>query len=137
MRRLSFRAQSPLKSGWNGSGDGIVAVSSLEDGRVLYTESGQWITARGMKLNFTNVYRWTRLPECQRIRLEHLRFGKERPVHLFEIESAGKDEFKSVEPHVCSEDLYSATLRVDASRLLLNWRVIGPNTDNTIEYVYW
>ncbi len=136
VQRLSFRARSPLASGWNGSGDGTVGVTALNDGRVVYSESGQWLTAAGVKLNFTNVYRWTLLRESQRIRLEHLRFGGERPIHLFEIEPTGANDFKSVEPHVCSEDLYAATLRVDAPRLLLNWRVTGPNTDNTIEYVY-
>lgn len=137
VRRLRFSAQSSMESGWNGAGEGVAAVTALNDGCMIYSESGCWTTARGETMNFTNVFRWTLLPDLQRIRLEHLRHGEDKPVHLFDVETIAAGDFRSVQPHVCREDLYSAVLRIDNGQLLLRWRVTGPRKDNAIEYVYW
>ena len=67
---LTFDASSSASTGWTGSGTGTVDVARPSSNILVYTESGTWSPDGGKPLNFTNVYRWTLLPES--LRLEHL-----------------------------------------------------------------
>ncbi len=68
--------------------------------------------------------------------LEHLRFGEDHPVYLFDLALAGEREWRSVSPHLCREDCYSAVLIVGDDNIVLRWSVNGPRKQETIEYVY-
>jgi len=133
---LSFEASSSIPNGWNGSGIGIVVVESPNNQTLLFRERGQWSSPDGRQLTFSNVYRWSRDTNNSRIRLEHLRFGPDQPVYLFELAGVDAQKMISVEPHVCSEDLYSAQLVVMDSQLNLDWTVTGPKKNETIKYAY-
>ncbi|MFH1299763.1 MAG: DUF6314 family protein [Planctomycetota bacterium] len=134
---LQFVAQSfDSGSGWNGTGTGSVAVEAVDPSTLLFQESGRWSPTEGTELQFTNVFRWTSLPDQTLIRLEHLRFGKTHPVYLFELQQTAETRWESVEPHVCSNDLYSATLECEHDRLHLDWTVKGATKNECIGYVY-
>jgi hypothetical protein len=85
VRYLRYEAQSGAATGWNGVGTGVVAVSEPARGVVVFEESGIWVSPGKTEMRFTNVFRWSRADET--IRLEHLRFGPDQPVFLFDIAS--------------------------------------------------
>lgn len=97
VENLTFNASSLASTGWNGAGVGAVEVSQPDSDVLLYRESGTWTPTDGKQLSFTNVYRWTRLAET--IRLEHLRFGTDNPVHLFDLGTVGHSHMASIKPH--------------------------------------
>ena len=134
VRSLRFVAQSGSATGWTGIGQGTVVVEAIGEDVQTFTESGTWQTEAGRELRFHNVYRWTRTEPT--LRLEHLRFGVDHPVYLFDLAQTGDREWRSVSPHLCSEDRYSAVLHVGES-LLLHWEVVGPTKQEVIEYDYF
>ncbi|KAA0135996.1 hypothetical protein FYZ48_17865 [Gimesia chilikensis] len=134
---LTFTAQSfGSGSGWNGTGVGTVEVESIDDQTLLFHEAGNWSPPEGKSLRFTNVYRWRAYSEQKQLRLEHLRFGNANPVYLFDLQQTAGDRWDSIEPHVCSEDLYTATLRLENETLHLDWTVKGKTKNERISYVY-
>ncbi|MFI4851420.1 MAG: DUF6314 family protein [Gimesia chilikensis] len=134
---LTFTAQSfGSGSGWNGTGVGTVEVESIDSQTLLFHESGNWSPSEGKSLRFTNVYRWRAYSEQKQLRLEHLRFGNANPVYLFDLQQTAADCWDSIEPHVCSEDLYTATLRLENETLHLDWTVKGKTKNERISYVY-
>ena len=134
VRSLQFVAQSGSATGWKGRGRGSVVVEAFGDDVQTFTESGTWHTEAGRELRFHNVYRWTRTDPT--LRLEHLRFGIDHPVYLFDLAQTGDGEWRSVSPHLCGEDRYSAVLLVGNS-LTLRWEVVGPTKQEVIEYDYF
>lgn len=134
--QLRFSASLSDPSGWNGSGAGQVAVTRPEETTLLFAESGWWTTEVGQRLKFTNLYRWSRGSDAETIGLEHLRFGEDRPVYLFDLEVAASNRLVSVAPHICSDDCYSAEMMIDEAEIRLNWSVTGPSTRVAIQYVY-
>src|SRR5262245_24697285 len=98
VQRLALVARSANPSGWNGQGSGTVVVQLAGDKAITFTESGSWQPEGGRELRFRNVYRWTLVGDL--LRLEHLRFGEDRPVYLFDLEPAGERQWRSVAPHL-------------------------------------
>jgi len=94
---MAFTASSSASTGWTGSGTGTVRVARPSHSILVFTESGTWSPGGGGPLNFTNVYRWTLLGDS--LRLEHLRFGPEDPVYLFDLEMFDPMRMKSIDPH--------------------------------------
>jgi hypothetical protein len=134
VRFLRFVARSAGPTGWNGVGVGVVAVGSPTDSTLTFTESGSWRPEVGRETRFRNVFRWS-LVGPRSVRLEHLRFGAEHPVYLFDLEAVGSS-WSSVLPHLCREDSYSAELQVQKWGILLCWTVVGPGKQERIEYEY-
>src|SRR5262249_28131253 len=85
---------------------------------------------------FNNVFRWTRISPTA-VRLEHLRFGEDQPVLLFELHHQ-PDEMRwaSANPHVCGDDCYAAQLQVEEEGFTLSWTVSGPRKRERINYTY-
>jgi hypothetical protein len=133
---LRFVARSANDTGWNGSGNGNVAIEHLDANTITFTETGQWTTETGKQLNFSNVYRWSLLESASVIRLEHLRFGENSPVYLFDLVPGNDRNWHSTEPHLCRDDLYSATMRLDPDKIELRWTIKGPQKDEDIHYLY-
>ncbi len=132
---LDFRGISGShKSGWEGQGQGTVQVARTDAATIMFTETGSWITREGRQIDFSNVYRWTQ--QSTEIGLEHLRFGMERPVYLFDLKPVSETKWVSVDPHVCQEDCYQAELLLAAGSIDLCWAITGPDKDETIRYVY-
>jgi hypothetical protein len=134
-RSLSFVATSAGSTGWNGTGSGTVEVREAGDGVMTFHEQGLWRPEGGdQEIRFHNVYRWTLASGL--LRLEHLRFGEGHPVYLFDLAPAGDREWRSVSPHLCSEDCYAAVLLLREDSILVQWSIDGPRKRETIEYDY-
>ena len=135
VQNLRFLARSELPTGWNGHGSGTVVVEQPTDDILIFWESGVWQPQGGGEVDFSNIFRWSRL-EAAVIRLEHLRYGPEQPVYLFDLTAQSDGEWKSVEPHLCREDVYAARLRYDEPSILMTWTITGPKKQERLEYSY-
>jgi hypothetical protein len=121
-------------SGWNGEGNGTVEVGTTAAGAITFAESGVWRSVDGREARFRNTFRWSVVDNL--LRLEHLRFGEDNPVHLFELAQVGDREWRSASPHLCRDDCYTAVLFVHEDRIESQWFIDGPRTHQTIDYVY-
>jgi hypothetical protein len=133
---LKFIATGPVAGGWNGRGEGSVFVESQGNAVILFHETGAWWPDGGNSSRFRNVFRWTRLDDGS-LRLEHLRFGIEHAVYLFDLIPASDNEWASALPHVCREDCYTAELHIAEMNLQLSWSIDGPRKREKINYHYW
>jgi hypothetical protein len=134
---LVFKATSGTNNGgWNGEGRGSVVVEGGDSKSMLFHEEGMWKPATGKELTFTNVYRWTALLESRTLQLEHLRFGHDHSVYLFDLEQTDEVMWLSIEPHVCRDELYTAIMKVCGDVLTLHWTIEGPTKNASIHYSY-
>jgi hypothetical protein len=101
---------------------------------MTFSERGTWRPEGGRHIPFTNVYRWTLTGDT--LRLEHLRFGVDHPVYLFDLVQIGDGQWRSESPHLCREDCYAAVLQVRDDGIALRWSIDGPRKRESIEYVY-
>lgn len=138
VQELTFEARSvaATNTGWNGTGKGVVPVEAVGTGVILFHEKGVWTPEVGRQTTFSNVFRWTIDPEAHFIRLEHLRFGPDSPVYLFELVPVAEGVLESSEPHVCREDLYAARMEFDQQTVRLRWTITGPKKAEDISYTY-
>ncbi|MCW8126782.1 DUF6314 family protein [Microbulbifer halophilus] len=134
VREFSFTASNGPGSAtdWRGHARGSVELEAGER-RLLFRERAAFTSSGGHKVEMQNLYRWTLLPES--LRLEHLRRGE--PVLLFELQPVTEHGFRSVQPHLCGEDVYSAELLVGKSQLELIWQIHGPRKNERLHYHYW
>ena len=135
VRSLRFDARSEAATGWNGVGMGVVAVSEPGAGVVVFEESGVWESPGRAQVRFTNVFRWSIVGEA--LRLEHLRFGPDRPVFLFDMSPDEHGNWQEISPHQCRDDCYTASLRIAGPQLLVSWSIQGPRKQESIHYTYW
>ncbi|CAN5281761.1 hypothetical protein BH09PSE6_BH09PSE6_11840 [soil metagenome] len=133
---LEFTARSAVPTGWNGSGMGRVDVATPDPDTVVFTESGHWTPAgSGQSIRFNNVFRWTRCDQG-RLGLDHLRFGPDQPVHLFELAAESPTVWASRADHECVDDRYSARLEWRHDVVQVRWSIIGPRKSEDIAYLY-
>lgn len=135
---LTFSSQSGAAgpTGWNAEASGAVRPQMVSPDCLVLAESGTWRNPAGKVFDFTNTWRWRR--EGDRLGLEHLRFGPERPVPLFGLEPAGERIMASCAAHVCAEDLYTASLELrENGEIRLIWKVSGPLLNEVIDYCYY
>ncbi|MGY4876408.1 DUF6314 family protein [Vreelandella aquamarina] len=138
---LRFAAKSEANTGWQGVGSGKVVVSEPMPKTVVFHETGTWQPSAEHQgvFDFSNVFRWSAVGE--HLRLEHLRFGVDNPVLLFDMARHANGIWRDVSPHECGADLYAATLEIaggkdEARRIVVAWSIIGPRKQETIEYCY-
>lgn len=138
---LSFAAKSEANTGWQGVGNGKVAVSEPTPATVIFHEAGTWQPSAEHQgeFDFSNVFRWSAVGE--HLRLEHLRFGVDNPVLLFDMACHADGIWRDVSPHECGADLYAATLEVadgeeEVTCIRVAWSITGPRKQETIEYRY-
>jgi len=137
VRSLRFEARSGAGTGWDGAGAGAVAVSEPAPGVVVFEEFGTWQPdVRGRAaVTFRNVFRWSGVDDV--MRLEHLRFGVDQPVLLFDMAPDSAGVWREVSPHQCGEDRYTASLGTEGGRLVVAWSIVGPRKRESIRYTYW
>lgn len=131
---VRFTSKSHTGIGWSGAGSGIVKVSEPAPNFLIFNESGSWRQDGGKEIRFSNVFRWTLL-EAQ-IRLEHLRFGADNPVFLFDMAADVDGVWREINPHPCRDDCYRASLCLKNEQVFVNWRVLGPKRNEVIDYIY-
>lgn len=130
--RLRFDARGDT---WTGTGHGTVTVEAPAPEVITFTEAGNWRAPSGTEFAFNNVFRWS-LTGPEQVRLEHLRFGPDNPVVLFDVAPTDGGGWAPVSPHVCVKDCYDAELRVLADGVWVGWTVTGPKKRERIEYTY-
>jgi len=133
---LRFVAESASETGWTGSGQGSVVVAQPDAHTITFTEAGTWQFNTGQPLEFSNVFRWTLEDSGTAIRLEHLRFGPENQVYLFDLAPIDEHTWRSVTAHVCRDDLYSAVMTLTPDHIALRWTIKGPSKDEDLRYWY-
>ena len=135
--KINFRAKTKSKEdqGWNGKGSGDV-TAARDGNQLVFNEKGTWLNKQGIKVNFTNIFRWTLNRDAGVISLEHLRRGSDHPVFLFDLAPSGSNSLSSVDSHLCGWDTYFGQIHFDQYSLRLNWRVIGPKKNEEIDYHY-
>ncbi|RYF36219.1 MAG: hypothetical protein EOO38_27980 [Cytophagaceae bacterium] len=131
---LEFVAHSRSNTGWTGKGAGSVIVESPTPESIVFHESGLWHPTAGKNIEFRNIYRWLRSGDT--VRLEHLRFGEENSVYLFDLAPDSDTVWSSVAPHLCRQDEYVALLEIQESVLSLHWKITGPAKNEEILYRY-
>jgi hypothetical protein len=138
IQHLSFSAKSksPVKSGWNGVGKGSVELKLLDNSSCIYYERGTWSSQEDQQFDFSNVFRWTLDRSAGVITLEHLRFGPQSPVFLFNLVPVAENILESIYPYICNEDTYFGQLTCDEHFLQLSWRTLGPKKNEEINYLY-
>jgi hypothetical protein len=109
-----------------------VHVTGSDADTVTFTESGTWTSDTGEEFDFKNILRWSRANSGKNIRLEHLRSGPESPVHLFDLAPEQGTKMRSIKPHVCGEDLYSAEITAAKECIELRITVKGPKKDEQL-----
>lgn len=133
--RISAKSNSRT-AGWKGTGTGTVMVDVVDDSTITFTERGSWRSDSGDEHDFNNVYRWTLVDDSAVIRLEHLRFGPDQPVYLLDFAPTDDIIFRSISPHYCGADLYTAMMEFKDEAVYLLWNVRGPEKDEEICYAY-
>ncbi len=140
---FEFKASTQLgKNGWEGVGNGNVRIEKIDENTIIFYENGKFLSniqnAQNEKptkeIKCSNVYRW--IFEEESIKLEHLRFGTENPVYLFDLIHFQDNKMISKCGHVCDKDLYNAELFLFDDKILLHWRIFGEEKNEIIEYVY-
>ena len=138
---LSFTAQSQANTGWQGIGSGKVEVSEPASCTVVFHEAGTWQPSAEHQgvFDFSNVFRWSAVGE--HLRLEHLRFGVDNPVLLFDMACHADGIWRDISPHECGADRYAATLEVTRGgaenvRIDVAWSIVGPRKQESIKYSY-
>jgi hypothetical protein len=138
VQELTFEARSrtAANAGWNGTGKGVVQVRTVAARVIVFHERGTWTPAGGCPIPFRNVFRWTADPDERFIRLEHLLFGPDHSVYLFDLVPVDERVLESSEPHVCREDVYAARMEYDEQAVRLEWTINGPKKAERISYTY-
>lgn len=139
VKNLSFNAKTKSKEepGWDGRGQGEVVTTREGSNVLIFNEKGMWQNKQGTEVSFSNVFRWTLDCHAGVISLEHLRRGADNPVFLFHLAPSNKHSLSSVDSHLCGGDTYFGQIHFDPNSLRLNWRVIGPKKNETIDYYYY
>ena len=133
---FSAKSKSSVTSGWNGLGKGSVGVREVEENILTFHEKGTWVSEYNKEMDFSNIFRWTINSIQGVISLEHLRFGTQNPVYLFDLIPVDANLLESVDSHVCNGDTYFGQVRCDKHFIQFNWRVIGPKKNEEIDYLY-
>jgi Family of unknown function (DUF6314) len=138
IQTMCFSAKSKTLglSGWNGIGKGSVDIKRIDDTIITFHERGTWISEENKKLDFSNVFKWSLNATQGVISLEHLRFGPQNPVFLFELVPVDANRLESLDSHVCVNDTYFGQVRCDKHFIQFHWRVIGPKKNEEIDYLY-
>lgn len=137
--QLTFHAKTHSKDekGWNGKGRGEVIITKEGANTLIFNEKGTWQGKQGGEMSFSNIFRWTLDRNTDVISLEHLRRGPDHPVFIFHLAPSGKHSLSSVDSHLCEGDTYFGQIHFNHHNLCLNWRVIGPNKNEEIDYFYY
>ncbi len=135
VQSLHFESRSEAATGWNGIGTGTVTTTMPDADTIIFNEAGTWQSPGRPAIQFGNVYRWSNINGL--LRLEHLRFGPDHPVYLFDMAPNDSGEWREAAPHQCREDCYTAALKIEGNRLHLAWSIVGPRKRETINYTYY
>jgi len=111
-------------------------VTRPDDFSIITEELGGWVNMEGQKVVSKNVYKWTAQSDSI-LKLEHLRFGEEKPIFLVSFYNEKNILWKSLKPHICQQDIYSAEIVISHSNVKLIWSIETPKHTYSIESTYY
>ncbi len=114
---------------------GKVKTERPSEKEIIFYEHIRWENEDSLLINARNIYRWTFISPGK-IKLEHLRFGENKPLFLVELSKVKKNTWESIEPHNCNNDLYSAELSMNDENTVLSWSVKGPTENYSLKTIY-
>lgn len=117
-------------------GHALVLAQAKADDEIVFIEKGSWDLGPGPATSFSNTFRWTLHRDRALIALEHLRYGENHPVHLFDLKLSKPNLFESQVAHECGADTYVGRLHWSSQGMELAVRVLGPGKNILLEYVY-
>ncbi len=117
---------------------GIGRVTRTMEGpySLIFEEEGDLKDNNGFSFNFKNTFLWTVNPNRAILTLEHLRYGKEHPIFLFNLIPTGNHFLESIDAHMHGEELYYGYLENKRPSLKLCCRTLSPNKNEEINYLY-
>ena len=124
VKTLDFIAHRRNGTGWMGHGKGKVVVEAPTPEIIIFHESGRWLYGMSPEPKFRNVSRWLRSGDT--VRLEHLRFGENHSVSLFDLTPETDAIWVSVAPYLCGTDEHTGRLEFKVSGILWSWKIRGP-----------
>lgn len=113
-----------------------ILVNQFNDTSIITEESGDWINNIGQKVASKNIYRWTAYNNSI-LRLEHLRFGEKKPIFLVDFYNEKNNLWKSLNPHICKNDKYSAQVLILPTTIKLLWNIETPKNNYSIISTYY
>ena len=113
-------------------GKGLVFPCKEGENQLILQETGSW-EGEG-STPYYNSFRFTK--HFNFLSLEHLRFGKEHPVFLFDLIPQTETICISRSPHVCGEDLYYGTLELQEKKMLLMFDLKGAQMEERVSFTY-
>ncbi|MDD7805688.1 MAG: DUF6314 family protein [Endozoicomonas sp. (ex Botrylloides leachii)] len=123
------------KARWQGKGEGAVIPDAISASHCYIKERGVFILENGTELESHNEWLWQKLPD--RVRLFHVRRGRDSPVELFELhEDVDSNTLRSISPHLCGEDVYEATVWLINTNVHIRWCISGKVKDEQLNYCY-
>jgi hypothetical protein len=135
VKTLELHAAS-LQPKWHGTALGKVVLSTENPDILIFSETGEWNSGDSPRVRFFNIYRW-RMAGKGILELSHLRNGiNSAPVHLLDFKQTGNLKWHSEKPHLCHEDVYTATLTIAETVIELDWNIKGPAKNQTVKCFY-
>ncbi len=119
-----------------GQAFGSVVVEREKEGTLLFTEKGQWVHEGAQGIDFSKTLRWSIDHSSGMISLEHLHYGRDRPVFLFHLSPIGPKKLQSIDSHLCSSDCYFGRIEFDEKRIRFLWRILGPRKNEVLYHTY-
>lgn len=130
--RATFKKEHQVDSK---EGHATVLISQDQSNELIFHEKGVWQISF-QEVAFTNTFRFTLDEKAQLISLEHLRYGYEKPVFLFNLTTNHPYSLESLNPHICSEDTYLGNIEWNRDEVVLSIRIIGPKKNDLLTYIY-
>lgn len=132
-----FHSSSNNKmNGLEGMGGGAVTCIKENENSLLFYEHGRFNNSFNKSMKCNNIYRWSFHYLDNKIALQHVRFGLDNPVFLFDLIFDKENRMISQNPHICKDDKYSAEMIIETSTIKLNWVVKSLIKYNRMEYLY-
>lgn len=135
-QRLQKVSQVTIQTQSAGQAFGSVLVTKEKTGELVFTEKGQWADQVPSEMQFSQTLRWTIDHSAGLISLEHLHYGKARPVFLFHLAPIGAKSLQSVDSHFCFQDCYFGRIEFNDQHIRFLWRILGPRKNEVLYHIY-
>ncbi len=104
--------------------------------KLVFHEKGQWLLPQFSELIFKNAFKWTFNPLAQLISIEHLRYGEDQPVFLFDLTSDKSGHLESINTFSQLNELHFASIHWTKKQIHFQWRIIGNKKNDLLHYYY-
>lgn len=135
-RRLEKVSHVSIQTQGSGQAFGTVVVVKENNRSLLFMEKGQWAHQTPQEIDFSKTLRWSMDSSSGMIGLEHLHYGRDRPVFLFHLAPIGSHCLQSVDSHLCVNDCYFGRIEFNDNHIRFLWRILGPKKNDILYHIY-